>query len=641
MTGLARLLEPGRIGKMPLRNRFVMAATATSGGDGEGNPGDRMIDFYAARAGGGVGLIITGAFSISPETSIPGSGLNAYDDKFTPRLKDLVGAIHTHGAKVAAMLVHPGHLLASFGRPEAVLGPSAVPVFCREELGPVPREATSEDIKKVIGDFAGSAARAKEAGFDGVEINAGSAFLLSAFGSPYVNKRTDEYGGSPENRARLTCEVVAAVRERVGPDFPVIVLMTGRDFVGDGGLTIEEAAFRAPLYVRAGADALHARYGFCKSVTGYPPMEVPGFMLGAAAAIKKAVEVPVLVCGSIDPLLGERTLAEGKADFIAIARGLLADPRMPAKIREGRLSEVCPCIGFACFECSLLRSPGEFIRCLVNPALGREAEFAGKRRGPPRRVMVVGGGLAGMEAAVTLAARGHEVSLYEKAGRLGGQWDVAAREPGKEKFAEFTAYLASSLERLGAGVVLGEEVTPELVRQVSPDVVILATGAEPLIPDIPGIRGKNVVLARDVIAGRCAVGSTVAVVGARLMGMEVAVFLAEQGSVSLIDRYEIARGVLEGKALILMDRLKKAGVRMYPASPVVEIKGDGVLVSREGKTEFISADTVVLAAGMKPENSLAAALEGVAGEIYSIGDCADPRKAMDAVYDGLRIASLI
>ncbi|MFC2019079.1 FAD-dependent oxidoreductase [Chloroflexota bacterium] len=639
MLKLARLFDPGRIGNMELKNRLVMAATASTGGD-EGYPSERMKHFYVARARGGVGLIISGAHSISPETVVDRAGLNAYDDKFIPHLSKLVAAMQDCGVKVAAQLVHQGPALASFWHSNFAVGPSPVAVFAREEMNPVPREASKEDIKRIIADFSEAARRVKEAGYDAIELNGAVSYLLSAFGSPFTNKRTDEYGGSPEKRARFACEVIAGVRKTVGPDFPIILLMAGCDFVGEEGLTSEEAAYRAPLFAEAGASALRVREGF--SYTGYPLLDIPGFAIPAAAAVKKAVDVPVMVGGTIDPVMGEQVLAEGKSDFIAICRALLADPDLPDKVREGRFDEVRPCIGFACFECSTRRADEKFIHCVVNAAVGHEAELAYEATKSPKRVMVVGGGVAGMEAARVLAERGHRVSLYEKSDMLGGQWNVAALEPGKEGYSAFTDYLSLSLERLGVRVFLNRSVTIEMMREANPDAVVVATGAQPFIPGISGIKGKNVVLARDVITAKASVGATAAVIGARLMGIEVALILVEGGkNISLIDQYEIARDVLLGKVVPKVRRLEEAGTRMLSFARVVEVKEGGVVIDKEGKTEFIPAETVVLAAGMKPVNSLVAELEGVVSEVYSIGDCVEPRRGLDAVYEALSTARLI
>ncbi|MFC2020157.1 FAD-dependent oxidoreductase, partial [Chloroflexota bacterium] len=562
-------------------------------------------------------------------------GLHAYDDKFVPRLRDLPSAVHAQGGKVVAQLQHQGP-----GRFTLPVGPSAVPVTIFGRLGPVPRVATKEDIKGFIRDFAEAARRIKEAGFDGVELMGGSYSLISSFGSPFTNKRTDEYGGSPQKRARFACEVISGVRARVGPDFPLILLIAGRDFTGEEGLTIEETALKAPLFVEAGADALRIRDGL--SGAGHGGMGVPGFMIPAAAAVKKAASVPVIIGSSVDLVLGEQTLAEGKADFIGLAKAFLADPDIPNKVKEGCLDEVRPCLGLACMECGLGRVPEHFAHCLVNAALGHEAELAYRPAESPNKVMVVGGGLAGMEAARVLAERGHQVSLYERSERLGGQWNVAIMEPGNEKLAALLDYLSSNIKRLGVRVVTDKEVTAALVKEIAPRAVVLATGSRPLVADIPGVKGKNVVLARDAITGKARLGETVAIVGAGLTGIDTAVTLVAKGKqVSLIDRDEIGGGALKGMGAIHLFGLTRAGVKLYPDSPVVEIKDDGVVVGKEGKTESIPADTVVLALGLEAENGLAAELEGVIPELYSVGDCVTPGKGLDAIHSAFRAARII
>ncbi|MFH1775600.1 MAG: FAD-dependent oxidoreductase [Chloroflexota bacterium] len=635
MTKLVNLLKPGRIGKLKLDNRLIMASMGILGGEKEHYLTDEVIAFYVARAKGGAGLLITGAMSVNPQATITSSGLHAYDDKFVPRLRDLPRAVHAHGGTVVAQLQHQGP-----GRLTLPVGPSAVPVTIFGRLGPVPRVATREDIKGFIRDFAEAARRIKEAGFDGVELMGGSYSLISSFGSPFTNKRRDEYGGSPEKRARFACEIIEGVRQKVGPDFPLILLVAGRDFVGEEGLTIEEAALKAPLFVEAGADALRIRDGL--SSAGHGGMGVPGFMIPAAAAVKKAVDVPVIIGSSIDLVLGEQTLAEGKADFIGLAKAFLADPDIPNKVREGRLDEVRPCLGQPCMECGLGRVPEHFAHCLVNAALGHEAELAYERAKSLKEVMVVGGGLAGMEAARVLAERGHQVSLYERSERLGGQWNVAVMEPGNEKLGALGNYLSSNIRRLGVRVVTGKEVTAALVKEIAPQVVVLATGSRSLVADIPGVKGKNVVLAWDAITGKARVGETVAIVGAGLTGIDTAVTLVAKGKqVSLVDRDEIGGRVLAGMGVIHLFGLKRSGVKLYPGSLVVEIKEDGVVVGREGKAESIGADTVVLAVGLEAENGLAAELKGVVPELYSVGDCVTPGKGLDAIHNAFRTARII
>lgn len=653
MTKFERLLAPGHIGMMGLKNRLVMAPMALSQGDEGGYVSNRMIDFYLTRARGGVGLIVTLAASISVDS--PGFNnrwLNIYDDRFIPRLNELVRAVQASGARVALQLWHGGPALATYGHPELATGPSPIPVVAYGIQGPPPRVASKEEIKKFITEFSNAAWRVKQAGFDAVELHGASYYLMSAFQSPLTNKRTDDYGGSPMRRARFGCEVIAAIRQRVGPDYPIIQRMNVRDFVKEGGLTIEEAAQQAPLFVEAGANALHMRDGF-----GVPPgmgffQGEPGFLVPAAAAIKRAVNVPVIASTMIDASLGEQVLAEGKADFISMARGLLADPDLVNKVRDDRLEDVHVCID--CRECSY-RLMGrvewrtheknrirDYIACVVNAAVGQEVGLEFRATSSPKNVAVVGGGLAGMVAARVLAERGHCVILYERSDRLGGQWNIAARQRLKGKYGALVDSLSSILRRLRVGVVLNQEVTSQFVRENKPDAIVVATGARPTVPDVTGIKRRNVVLANDVFIGQASVGATVAVIGGRIRGLEMAAELAEAGKrVFLITRRDIARDLPRRETWTLMIRLKEAGVQTWPNSPLVEVTDDGITVDREGKTQHILVDTVVLATGVESDKQLVAELERIVPEVYAIGDCVEPRTALDAIYEGLKVGSTL
>ena len=655
MTQLTRLFEPGMIGKMELRNRIVMAALGTMSADAEGYITERTIDYYAERVKGGVGLIISQGTSILREGRGPHfSGL--WDDKFIPKLKELSQAVHQYGGKMALQLHHSGKALFRlrlyFEDPKEaeeidVIGPSAVPWVWN---GLAPREMSKEDIKHLVEAFAEGARRTKDAGFDAVEFHGAHGYLISSFLSPFTNKRTDEYGGSVENRARFACEILARAREKVGPDFPLILRVSGSDYL-PGGITIEQTVRQAPLFVEAGADALHI------SASGQETTEwqflsylwPDGAIVHLAEAVRKVVNLPVFTVGKIgDPLLAERILQEGKADFIAMGRALLADPELPNKAREGRIDDIRRCI--YCNNCfsvpynEKIKFGGLF--CTVNPALFREREFTLKPTTSPKKVMVVGGGLAGMEAARVLAERGHQVSLYEKNGRLGGQWSIASQQEDKKVYANtLLEYMSRGLQSAGVKVTVRKEVTAELVKEARPDVVVVATGAVPKTPDVPGVDGKNVVQAVDVFMGKAEVGQKVVVVGGRLVGMEVADFLAQQGKkVSLVTLHKLGEN---GRPLdieiyrTLRDRMIDHGVFVYPDSPLLEIRDNGAYVVNNRDLLFLEADTVVLAMGMRSENKLAEELKGIVPEIYTIGDCVEPRDAMYAIREGAEVARQI
>lgn len=651
MTQLTKLFEPGRIGRMELKNRLVMAPMGTRTSDDEGFITQRTIDFYVARANGGVGLIISQTTPCVPEKVRTPDRAYLDDDKFIPSLSKLAEAVHAHGSKMAIQLVHYGVAAApmrvSLEHPELIelVGPSAVPSVRFSET---PREMSRQDIEFFVESFAEGARRVKDAGFDAVEIHGAHGYLISTFLSPRSNIRTDEYGGSPENRARFACEIISRARQKVGPDFPIIFRFSGSDFL-EGGISIDDSVRQAPLFVQAGADALHVS----SSVWDSSPWMFPcyifpyGAITHLAQAVKRAVDVPVITVGKLgEPVVAERVLEEGKADFIAIGRGLLADPELPNKAREGRLDDICRCI--YCNMCTtqnkLRVATGRMI-CSVNPELFREAEFPAKSTTSPKKVMVVGGGLAGMEAARTLAERGHEVTLYERSDKLGGQWSIACQEAGKENLASLITYLARGLDRAGVKVTMNKEVTPELVRELNPGAVVVATGGSPMTLNVPGANRENVVQAVDVITGKARVGDKVVVVGGRYVGMEVALSLARQGKkVSLITKNALGENgtpLERNTFLTLRQMLVDNGVFLYPYFPLLEIREDGVYVAQDNDLLFLKADTVVMAVGTKAENKLAEALEHAGHDVHRIGDCLEPRYVMYAIYEGREVGCQI
>lgn len=665
MTQFPKLFEPGTIGKLELKNRIVMAPAGTGGHGPEGEFTDKTVAYYAERAKGGVGFIIAQSSLVSQDALAPGRP-GIYDDKFIPHLRKLTDAVHQHGGKVAFQLVHHGKLLTQYKEnapdPSAIraLAPSPIPRLRRAMETPTlegagaalwvrdnlpPEEATKEDIQRLAGLFAEAARRVKEAGFDAVEIHGGHGYLISQFLSPLDNIRTDEYGGSVQKRARFACEVIEAVRKKVGPDFPVILRISGSDYM-EGGINAMDSARQAPLFVKAGADALHISASQQGSIQWqYPSFLFPkGPLVADAEEIKKAVKVPVITVGKLtDPFFAEKVLEEGKADFIAIARGLMADPELANKFKEGRLEDIRPCV--YCLNCFNLRSHVNYvltygIPCTVNPSKLREREFTLSPTTSPKKVMVIGGGLAGMEAARTLAERGHKVELYEKSEHLGGQWFIASQQEHKKAdYAPLLKNLERGLDRAKVTVKLNAEVTPDLVKQAKPDAVVVATGAVPLTPDIEGVHGKNVVQAVDVILGKAKVGKRVVVIGGRYLGMEIAHDLAEKGKrVTLTTRSLLGRDMERNLYLELRNRLLEKGVQILQNSPLVEIRKNGAYVAFNGDLVFLKADTVVLATGMKSQNSLAEALKGVVPEVHSIGDAVSPRDAMDAIHEGAQVA---
>lgn len=632
---LQKLFTPIRVGGLELKNRIIMPPMIERLAT-DGVPNDAVKDFYAARARGGVALIVLtpGIVDMSMASPIQ---LGIYDDSFIPGFAEFTGLVHSCGARMGIQLMHLGRQGGEIPNYRPV-APSPVPLTPRDE---VPHELTTGEVDGLVEKFAEAARRARAAGFDMVELHGCHGYLLSSFLSPLTNQRRDRYGGSVANRARFVVEIVRHIKERAGRDLPVSVRMNGSDYM-PGGTTPDMARQTAALLVEAGADMIGVSGGAYGSYPVIvPPYDQPrGSNVPLAAAIKEVVKVPVSVAGRLDdPLIADGVLVAGKADLIAVARGLLADPELPNKAAGGDFAGVRRCI--ACNVCiDGDPTPVSPVTCTVNPEAGREREMAIAPAARGRKVMVVGGGLAGLEAARVAATRGHQVTVWEEKSRPGGQWLLAARPPHKEDHLLLLRYLLGQLERLGVEVRCGEKVTADTVARARPDVVLVATGARPLAPPIPGADGPGVVTAWDVLGG-LEVGRRVLVVGGGLTGLETAELLAGAGREVVVVEMLGRAGADMGGTIRwhLMNRTKGLNIRTFVSTRIKEVRPGGVVeVSREGADEVWEAfDTIVLACGVRPEDVLSSQLAGKGPEVHVIGDAARPRRGLEAIRSGAEI----
>lgn len=675
------LLEPGTIGRLKTRNRMVK-----SGSDLFRDDWERFASFYETVAKGGIGLIMTGAVAVDSPLGHRGPyKFHIEDDKYVPNFSKVVEGVHKHDCPIFLQLWHAGPWHRTKYTGLQPIGASAVPAT--QLIGPeyqTARSLTIPEIEEIVEKFVKAAERARKAGFDGVEVNGSACHLINSFFSRVWNKRDDAYGrASLENRARLAVQIIRAIKDHLGRDFPVGVKINGIEDGHQEGTTIEEAQGFARILQAAGADAIGVRVfilgGEARALfpeqTFYPEPIQPlpkgfdwsgngaGAYVPIAAAIKKAVSIPVTTEGRLSPLLGEKILRERKADFINMTRRLLADPELPNKVASGRLDDIAPCT--ACQTCAETVAEDGNAICRVNAALGIEHQYEIKEAEKKKRVMVIGGGPAGMEAARVAALRGHEVMLYEKEHKLGGLLPLAALVKGFEieDLVPLIRYLVTQVTKLGVKITVGKEVGLSLIENVKPDVVILATGGVPDIPEIPGIHGRNVVsgpdlhrllkiylrfigpkLLRWLTGFWMPVGKKVVIMGGAIQGAELAEFLVKRSrKVTIIAGDEpIGDGLPGRKQLFLAQWLKEKGATIITGATCEEITDRGLtIVSKEGQRQMIDADTIIPAMPFAANTGLLKAMEGRVPEVYAIGDCSEPRLIVDAVADGSRIARRI
>lgn len=632
-----KLFEPGRIGTLELKNRIVMPAMGCSFAESTGEAGARMIRYYSERARGGAGLIITEITRIDDETGVgTPNQLSVTNTHMVPQLHRLVEAVHAYDTKLFVQLHHPGNQTPSrlIGGKQPV---SASDVTCRV-IGEQPRPLTTEEAEGMVKKFVTGAVIAQKAGVDGVEIHAAHGYLVSQFLSPYTNKRNDKYGGSFEGRMRFITEIIMGIRAYCGPKFPISVRMNGNDFL-PGGIDDEEGIRIAVYLEKLGINCLNISCGMYDSGSTIiePSFFAEGWKKHLGANIRKAVNIPVIAVDNIKhPSFAEQMLEEGNSDFVGIARGFLADPEWGLKAYEGRDNEIRKCLG--CMECFRILNDGLPLGCTLNPVLGREFEYGRDRlvrNGEGKTVAVIGGGPAGMQAALVLAQRGFRTVLFEASGKLGGTVNLAALPPNKGMLSEFVETQKAELEKAGVEVRLNTPGTPEAVKETGAEAVFLTTGGTPSVPDLPGI--ERAVTAEDVLDGRKEVtGETVAVIGGGVTGLETAETLGAKYKVTVVEMLDKVGGNLYPSVVMhLAEEIMKSGGAICKGHALVSV-GEKTITVRDTKTNEeteLPADTVVLAMGVRSSRPGYEELKKEFGNrLILAGDSAKPGQIYDALH---------
>ncbi len=642
MPPLKELFEPISIGKMILKNRIVFPPIGTRFANVSGEVTNYDIEHYRVRALGGTSLLIVPWVLVDTTTQKKIGRHRLDSDEYIRGMNEIVKAVHKEDCKIAIQLSHGGRAVTS---EEIIPGKQAVApsdAYC-PPFKTTARALNVNEIKDLETKFAQASLRAKMAGFDAVEYHAASGYLLSQFLSPYVNRRNDAYGGTPEKRTTFMANIIEKTRNLVGDEYPLMVRISGDEFV-EGGLTLEDNRFIAKRLAASSVDCIDVTMGIVESYhKAMPPMAVPpAAYIHLAEGIKKAVGIPVIGVGRInDPILANQIIRDGKADLVAMGRALLADPDLPNKAQRGEFDDIRPCI--YCNRCEMATSDNVHIKCTVNPNLGNEYDYKIEPTHHPKRILIIGGGIAGMIAALTASRRGHIVELYERGPSLGGQLELSSIPPHKEEMTRLLNYLRTQIGKSNVSVHLNTEATQELVQRKGADTIINATGAEPITPKMPGLGGSNVIYSWDALRG-AETKREVIVVGGGMVGCETAEYLATKGkNVKIVEMLpDLGLDMEPFTKIFILERFSELCVKTYVSTMVTSIEKDGVeIIDNKWRRQKIKGDTIVIAVGSAPNDRLYNELKEKTGEIFNIGDSKKPSRILEAIHEATYIACKI